>query len=82
MLRDSSSDAASFDEQLKAGLAESVGGVRTGLFFPRDRLAGGLVLAGLRALIVTRWSDGVVVEDIALSVTPAGGVLASRSFGW
>ena len=56
MLRDSGQDAASFDEQLKHGLAESVGEVRTGLFFPRDRLAGGLALAGLGALIATRWS--------------------------
>ena len=82
MSRDSGRDAASFDERLKHGLAESVGEVRTGMFFPRDRLAGGLVLAGLGALIVTKWSDGVVVEDVALSVTPSGGMLASRSFGW
>ena len=83
MLRDSGQYGASFDEQLKGGLAESVGGVRTGLFFPRDRLAGGLALAGLGALLATIWSDGgVVVEEVAVSVTPTGGVLASRSFGW
>jgi hypothetical protein len=40
-------------------------------------------LAGLGALLATIWSDGgVVVEEVAVSVTPTGGVLASRSFGW
>ena len=82
MRRESSPDAASFDERLKQGLAESVGEVSPGLFFPKDRLAGGLVLAGLGALILTKWSDTVVVEDVAFAVTPGGGVLASRSFGW
>lgn len=79
---DYSLDAASFDERLKDGLAASVGEVRTGMFFPRDRLAGGLALAGLGALILKYWSGAVVVEDVAVAVTPTGGVLASRSFGW
>ncbi len=83
LLRQSSSGAASFEDQLHRGLAESVGAARAELFFPRDRLAGGLVVAGLGALLATIWSDGgIVVEEVALSVTPAGGVLASRSFGW
>ena len=34
------------------------------------------------ALFATLWSDVTVVEDIAVSVAPTGGVLASRSFGW
>ncbi len=82
MLRDSNPAAAVFEEQLQDALAESVGEVRTGLFFPRDRLAGGLVLAGLGALVLKFWSHSVVVEDVAVAVTPTGGVLASRSFGW
>ena len=40
------------------------------------------MLAGLGALILKFWSDAVVVEDVAVAVTPTGGVLASRSFGW
>ena len=82
MYRDSNHDAAAFDERLKDALGESVGDVRTGMFFPRDRLAGGLVLAGLGALVRKFWSGGVAVEEVAVSVTPTGGVLASRSFGW
>ena len=34
------------------------------------------------ALILKFWSHGVVVEDVAVAITPTGGVLASRSFGW
>ena len=83
MLRQLTTGAASFEDQLHRGLAESVGAARAELFFPRDRLAGGLVVAGLGALLATIWSDGgVVVEEVAVSVTPTGGVLASRSFGW
>ena len=82
MFLDPGQHAASVDEQLRDGLAESVGGVRTGLSFPRDRLAGGLALAGLGALIVMFWSDAVAVDDVAVSVSPTGSVLASRSFGW
>ena len=83
LLRQSSPGAASFEDQLHRGLAESVGAARAELFFPRNRLAGGLVVAGLGALLATIWSDGgIVVEEVALSVTPTGGVLASRSFGW
>lgn len=65
-----------FEEQLNHGLAESVGAIRAELFLPWERLTGGLALAGLGALIATIWSDAVVVEDVAVSVTPTGGVLA------
>ncbi len=40
-------------------------------------------VGGAGALLATSWSDGgVVVEDVAVAVTPTRGVLASRSFGW
>ena len=38
-----------------------------------------MVAAGV--LLSTIWSH-VTVVDLAVSVTPTGGVLASRSFGW
>ena len=39
-----------------------------------------MVAAG--ALLSTIWSHVTVVDDLAVSVTSSGGVLASRSFGW
>ena len=75
-------DASSFVERLPDALVQSVGGAHSSRI-PVSHLIGGLALVGVGALLATIWSDGgVVVEDVAVSLTPAGGVLASRSFGW
>ena len=75
-------DASSFEERLPDALVQSVGAVHSSRI-PVSHLIGGLALAGVGALLATIWSDGgVVVEEVAVSVTPTGGVLASRSFGW
>ena len=75
-------DASSFEERLPDALVESVGAVHSSRI-PVSHLIGGLALAGAGALLATIWSDGgVVVEEVAVSVMPTGGVLASRSFGW
>ena len=39
-----------------------------------------MIAAG--TLLATLWSHVTVVDDLAVSVTPTGGVLASHSFGW
>ena len=75
-------DASSFEERLPDALLQSVGAVHSSRI-PVSHLIGGLALAGAGALLATIWSDGgVVVEEVAVSVMPTGGVLASRSFGW
>ena len=79
---DSTLDMSLFQEQLPDALIQSVGGIRSSRI-PTTRLIGGLALVGAGALLATIWSEGgVVVEDVAVSVPPAGGVLASRSFSW
>ena len=75
-------DKSLFEERLPDALVQSVGKARS-LRIPITRLVGGLALVGAGALLATIWSDGgIVVEEVEVSVTPAGGVLASRSFGW
>ena len=74
--------ASWFEERLPDALVQSASAVHTPRV-PIERLVGGLALLGVGALLATIWSDGgVVVEDVAVAVTPTGGVLASRSFGW
>ena len=74
-------DASWLEERLPDALERSVGEVRPSRL-PVEHLIGGFALAGLGAIILAKWSDTVVVEDVAFSVTPGRGVLASRSFGW
>ena len=77
----SGSELSILEERLPDALMQSVGSVRTRRM-PVSHLIGGLALVGAGALLATIWSDGgVVVEDVAVAVTPTG-VLASRSFGW
>ena len=73
----------SFSERVNQALLESVGkGAGPRYRVPREYLiaSGAVVAAG--ALLATIWADVTVVEDLAVSMTPSGGVLASRSFGW
>ena len=37
---------------------------------------------GAGVLFATVWSDVAATEDVAINITPAGGVRASKSFGW
>ena len=75
-------DSSLLQEQLPDALVQSVGAAHTSRI-PIRRLIGGLALVGVGALLATIWSEGgVVVEDVAVSVAPSGGVLASRSFSW
>ena len=72
----------SFTERVNQGLIQSVGEVRPRMRVPKEYLIGGLGLVAAGTLLATIWSDVTLVEDLAVSVPPRGGVLASRSFGW
>ena len=72
----------SFSERVNQGLIQSVGEVRPRLRVPKEYLFAGGAMIAAGALLSTIWSHVTVVDDLEVSVTPTGGVLASRSFGW
>ena len=72
----------SFVERLPQALVQSVGDIGVGYRVPPEWLVPGAALVAVGALFATLWADVTVVEDLALDITPSGGVLASRSFGW
>ena len=72
----------SFAERVNQGLIQSVGEVRPRHRVPKEYLLAGGAMIAAGTLLATIWSDVTLVEDLAVSVTPRGGVLASRSFGW
>ena len=73
----------SFKERLHQALLESVGeGAGSRYHVPKRYLIAGGAAIAAGALLATIWSDVTVVENLAVGVTPNGGVLASRSFGW
>ena len=72
----------SWAPRLRQGLVQSVSDKGVGYRVPPEYLVPGAAMVAVGALFATLWADVTVVEDLAVSVTPAGGVLASRSFGW
>ena len=76
------SEDPSVAPRLRQALVQSVGDIGVGRRVPKEYLfaGGALIVAG--ALFATLWSDVTVVEDLAVGITPSGGVMASRSFGW
>ncbi len=67
---------------LRQALVQSVGDIGVDYRVPPEWLVPGVALVAVGALFTTLWSHVTVVEDVAVSMTPSGGVLASRSFGW
>ena len=76
------SQDASVAPRLLQALEQSVADIGVGYRVPPEWLVPGAALVAVGALFATLWSDVTVVEDLAVSVTPNGGMLASRSFGW
>ena len=72
----------SFSERVNQALIQSVGEARPRHRVPKEFLAAGGAMVAAGVLLSTIWSHVTVVDDLAVSVTPTGGVLASRSFGW
>ena len=72
----------SFSERVNQALLQSVGDAGSRYRVPKNYLIGGVALMAAGTLLATIWSDVTLVEDLAVSVPPRGGVLASRSFGW
>ena len=68
--------------RLRQALVQSVGDIGVGRRVPKEYLVAGGAMIVAGALFATLWSDVTVVEDLAVDITPSGGVLASRSFGW
>ena len=81
-LRRQLSQDPSSSERFRQALVQSVGDIGVGYRVPPEWLVPGAAVVAVGALFATLWADVTVVEDLAVSVTPAGGVLASRSFGW
>ena len=72
----------SFVERLPQALVQSVGDIGLGYRVPPEWFVPGAALVAVGALFATIWADVTVVEDLAVGITPSGGMLASRSFGW
>ena len=72
----------SFSERVNQALIQSVGEARPRHRVPKEILVAGGAMVAAGVLLSTIWSHVTVVDDLAVSVTPSGGVLASRSFGW
>ena len=72
----------SFRERVNQALLQSVGDARSRHRVPKEYLVAGGAMIAAGTLLATLWSHVTVVDDLAVSVTPTGGVLASRSFGW
>ena len=51
-------------------------------FYIYPMLAAGVGMIGAGILFATVWSDVAATQDIAVNITPDGGVRASKSFGW
>ena len=67
---------------MHADVRELRGDARYERIYEYPKLYMGAAMIGAGVLLATVWSDVAATEDVAINITPAGGVRASKSFRW
>ena len=67
---------------MHADVRELRGDARYERIYEYPKLYMGAAMIGAGVLFATVWSDVAATEDVAINITRAGGVRASKSFGW